>query len=262
MRKAIVMSTGRRTPESLLWPSRGWYSEVLSMQRLSVRIVCTLCVVLSATLAAVEISAVAREVRTTDRNGDGRPDVWRYFDARGQITEVDVDSNFDGKPDIEEYYERGVLVRRESDRNFNGQTDLIEEFDATTHWQTRSVIDVDFDGTADLLVLFRDGRPIFTKHTGQTRSDATSRSAARPGDFSHLIPLIDPFKSEAAVRTGGARSDGEPCIIGLSTCGGLPAPRFTIVDLRSPSAHARTADAGLHAPAVRLSRSPRAPPVV
>src|SRR4029077_2909888 len=114
-------------------------------------------------VAALELWPATRLVRTVDQNGDGRPDVWRHYDNRGQLTEVDVDTNFDGRPDIEEYYERGVLVRRESDRNFNGQADLLEEFDVDTHGHTRSVVDTDYDGTADLLVFFRDNRPVFSK---------------------------------------------------------------------------------------------------
>src|SRR5215467_13299524 len=132
------------------------------MNRSSVRFVALLCAVFCAALAAIEVWP-ARRVRTADQNGDGRPDVWRRYDARGRLTEVDVDSNFDGSPDIAEYYDRGVLVRRETDRNFNGQADLIEEFDAETHSRTRSVVDVDYDGTADLLVLFRNGEAVFAK---------------------------------------------------------------------------------------------------
>jgi hypothetical protein len=131
------------------------------VKHLSARLVAVLCVMSSVTVAAVEIWHAARTVRTADQNGDGRPDIWRHYDNRGQLAEVDVDSNFDGQPDVEEYYEGGVLVRRESDRDFNGQADLIEEFDAETHRQTKSVVDIDYDGTADLLVLFRDGRPVF-----------------------------------------------------------------------------------------------------
>src|SRR6202035_769290 len=100
------------------------------MKSLSSRYLALLCVVACATVATVEVWPAARHLRTEDHNGDGRPDIWRRYDNRGQLTEVDVDSNFDGSPDIEEYYERGILVRRESDRNFNGQADLVEEFDA------------------------------------------------------------------------------------------------------------------------------------
>src|ERR1700757_1203811 len=102
------------------------------------RVVALLCVLGCALTAALSLRPVARGIRTADRNGDGRPDLWRIYDSHGQLAEVDVDSNFDGSPDVHELYERGSLIRRESDRNFNGFTDLIEEFDVETHSQTRS----------------------------------------------------------------------------------------------------------------------------
>jgi hypothetical protein len=132
------------------------------MKNASLRSVALLCVLSCATVAGLELWPAGRGSGTADQNGDGRPDIWRFYDTRGRLAEVDVDSNFDGKPDIEAH-ERGVLVRRESDRNFNGEADLKRRFDVDTHGHTRSVVDTDCDGTADLLVFFRDDRPVFSK---------------------------------------------------------------------------------------------------
>jgi hypothetical protein len=231
------------------------------MQRLSVRLAAVLCMASCAVLGAVEIWPVARSLQTTDQNGDGRPDVWRHFDVRGQVTEVDVDSNFDGKPDIEEYYERGVLVRRESDRNFNGQADLVEEFDAATHGQTRSVIDIDFDGKADLLLLFRDGSPVFSKRTSSKPLEGTAQQIARRDDGARLVPMMDPFQSETAIRTAPTASVDEECV-GLSTSGGLPSARIALLRRLSPSARILAAAVPPGSLALLLPRSPRAPPVV
>src|SRR5882672_4543223 len=98
----------------------------------------SLCAVACSVAAAVSLWLPSGALRTQDKNGDGRPDV-------------------------HEYYQRGALVRRESDRNFNDRVDLVQEFDPATREHTRSVVDVDFDGRADLLVLFRDGQPVFSK---------------------------------------------------------------------------------------------------
>jgi len=231
------------------------------MKRLSARLAAVMCVVSCATLAAVEIWPVARDVRTIDQNGDGRPDVWRRFDPRGQVVEVDVDTNFDGKPDVEEYYQRGVLVRRESDRNFNGQADLVEEFDAETRAQTRSVIDIDYYGTADLLVLFQDGIPVFSKRAGSNPPDALHRTADRQRDTTHLVPLTDPFRSDTAIRTTPAAPDGPECV-GLSGAGGLPSRRITTLQRLSPSLRVVADDVFGHPPAITLLRSPRAPPAL
>ena len=62
-------------------------------------------------------------------------------------------------------------MRRDSDRDFNDRVDLVQEFDPTTHEHVRTVVDVDSDGTADLLVLFQDGRPVFS--TGRIRPPAS-----------------------------------------------------------------------------------------
>jgi len=228
------------------------------MKAPSIRWIALLCVLASATVSAVEVWPSTERVRTQDRNGDVRPDVWRRYDAKGRLTEVTVDSNFDGRPDVEEYYERGALVRRESDRNFNGQADLIEDFDADTHTQTRSVVDIDYDGTADLLVLFRDGRPVFSKRAGPRRpmTPAIERTS-NPG---HLDPLLNPFESDLAMRATRLLPSTEG-YVGLSTSGGLPMPRMTGVASLVATAHVTGRD--VHAqPLVLLSnRSTRAPPL-
>jgi hypothetical protein len=228
------------------------------MKAPSIRWIALLCVLASATVAAVEVWPATERVRTQDRNGDGRPDVWRRYDAKGRLTEVTVDSNFDGRPDVEEYYERGALVRRESDRNFNGQADLIEDFDADTHTQTRSVVDIDYDGTADLLVLFRDGRPVFSKRAGpRGPMTPTIERTSNPG---HLDPLLNPFESDLAMRATRLLPSTEG-YVGLSTSGGLPMPRMTAV--ASLVATALVTGRDVHAqPLVVLSnRSTRAPPL-
>jgi hypothetical protein len=232
------------------------------MKRLSVWCVVVLCVVACATVAAVEVWPAARHVRTEDQNGDGRPDVWRHYDNRWQLIEIDVDSNFDGSPDIEEYYERGVLVRRESDRDFNGQADLIEEFDARTRGRIRSVVDIDYDGVADLLVLFQDGRPVRLERTSSPRrtgiptkpsADLDQRGARR------LARLTNPFDSDTVVRAEHPPSTADVCV-GLSTSGGLPRPRVTLIGSMSQSARLAAHEAHAHALILVPRRSSRAPP--
>src|SRR5258708_23004461 len=174
-------------------------------------------------VAAFEIWSAGRQILTEDHNGDGRADVWRRYDARGRLVEVDVDSNFDGRPDVQEFYDRGALVRRESDRNFNGQADFVEEFDFETHARTRSVIDIDYDGTADLLVLFRDGTPVFSKRTSLRRAEhpPAASPAADHNGIVRLARMTDPFEADTAVRAerraadecSGASPPGGPCPI-------------------------------------------------
>jgi hypothetical protein len=164
-----------------------------------------------------------RHLATEDRDGDGRPDVWRLYDARGRLVEIDIDTNRDGRPDVEEFYHDGVLFRRSSDRNFNGQVDLVEDFDAETHQHVRSVVDVDYDGRADLLVLFRDGRPVFSKQAAPLTNAAVASSTDLDQPADYLAPLTDPFRTDVIVRDAlvGSPSD---LWIGPTTSGALPTP--------------------------------------
>src|SRR5438477_5876587 len=126
-------------------------------------LVLSLCALASGAVALAPLWQAAAYVRAEDRNGDGRPDIWRTYDRLGRVSDVTVDTNFDGRSDVHEYYQRGALVRRESDRDFNDRVDLVQEFDPTTREPVRTVVDVDFDGTADLLVLFQGGQPVFSE---------------------------------------------------------------------------------------------------
>ncbi len=147
-------------------------------------------------------------VESDDTNGDGRPDVWRTYDAHGALKHVAIDSNFDGRPDREEEYVNGALVRRESDRNFDQHVDLIEDFSPTTHERIRSVVDVNYDGVADLLVLFRDGLPIYSERASPGDVRRTASSANRHGGG--LIPLADPFSRIPALRARSAQYGSAP----------------------------------------------------
>lgn len=143
-----------------------------------------------------------------DTNGDGRPDVWQYLDSRGALVRVNRDTNFDGRPDVQEWYEHGRLVRRGSDRNFDDRVDLIDEFDAVSGAHTRAVVDADFDGRADLLVVFADGEPVFSKWAAADGSARVAGSvetlSERDSDDSPL-PLSDPFSTVATLRHAASR---------------------------------------------------------
>jgi hypothetical protein len=240
------------------------------MKNLWARCIGVVCVVACATVAAVTLPPDARRVVTEDRNRDGRPDAWRHYDQLGRLTEVSLDSNFDGRSDIQEFYDaRGAILRRESDRNFNGQVDLVEEFDPATHEHARSVVDVDYDGSADLLVLFRDGQPVFSRLARpapvglrQRGSLAGWRSQiARYDDAESLAPLTDPFQSDTTVRGAVSASDSHG-YVGLSTSiAGLPRPREGSA---SPalSTSTSTAPSVVSRSSIPLSpRSPRGPPL-
>jgi len=179
---------------------------------------------LSAALAGLTVLAGAVRfaptvnVRTQDTNRDGRPDIWRTYARSGQLIRVAVDTNFDNLPDRIETYDAKGLISRESDRNFDKRIDTIEEFDSTAYHETRTVVDVDFDGNADLLVLFRAGKPVDTKWSDA----ATSRGAYDIDRSGQLRPLWDPFRADAAIGVHTPVFPGGAAIAFSSTAG---APR-------------------------------------
>jgi hypothetical protein len=147
-----------------------------------------------------------RSTRTEDLNRDGRPDVWRAYGRDGRIARVAVDTNFDGRSDVEEFYENGILVRRQTDRNFDDQIDLVQDFDPATRQIVRSLTDVNADGVADLLILFQNGTPVFSKWMSTGARDrlpeTLARAAAQPSNEPPAA-LLDPFSGDrvfAAVR--------------------------------------------------------------
>jgi hypothetical protein len=216
-----------------------------------------------ATVTTLQLWLPLQYLATEDRDGDGRPDVWRVYDRLGQLVEVDIDTNSDGRPDVEEYYSHGVLFRRASDRNFNGQIDLVEEFDADTHEPVRSLVDLDYDGTADVLLLFHNGETVFSK-LAQGGKAAPRPRAPRGGDgpvrgrAGDLASLRNPFQTDTTIHTTLAASAADVWV-GLSTSGGLPASRIDAVAIVS-FAQLAISTAPALTPAL-LVRSPRGPPL-
>jgi hypothetical protein len=228
-------------------------------------LVISLCAILCAAGLVISVWPSSLDIRTEDHNRDGRPDVWRVYNSRGQVATVSVDTNFDGRSDVQEYYDGGALVRRESDRDFNDQIDLVQEFDATTRLSVRSVSDVDFDGAADLLVLFESGRPVFSRWTNRP-SPAADESRARPAALparlgnDRLGALEDPFAGDLAVRAVQG-SPGPGDYVGTAQSGGLPRAGE---HLASPFASVpRHVDREITLPAsvAVIPHSPRGPPV-
>jgi len=224
------------------------------------RVVAIICAWLCAAAVGASLWTPHGYVQTEDRNGDGRPDVWRYYDARGQLVRVVRDDNFNTHPDEDEYYVDGALIRREVDRNFDDRVDLVEDFSATTHEPTRSVVDVDFDGTADLLVLLQGGRPVFTKWADSvSQAGARDLESADPDAPGRLVPFRDPFRTDQAFRSYAARrttSEAANTSLGAPTTGAI-TPAFA-VSARPVVCASRSS---ARSPSTRHSRGPPPAPL-
>ena len=59
-----------------------------------------------------------------DLNWDGKVDVARVYDDHEQIIKESLDLDFDGRVDQVNYYEKGVIVRKESDLSSAGKPSL------------------------------------------------------------------------------------------------------------------------------------------
>ena len=59
-----------------------------------------------------------------DINWDGKVDITRTYDEHEQMEREALDLDFDGKIDQINYYEKGVLVRKERDLDYNSKPDL------------------------------------------------------------------------------------------------------------------------------------------
>lgn len=82
----------------------------------------------------IEYVAGKRTLEIEDSNLDGVMDARTYFDDHGLPTRVERDKNQDGKPDVFEYYEGTdpthlVLVKREEDTNGDGVVDITSYYE-------------------------------------------------------------------------------------------------------------------------------------
>jgi hypothetical protein len=77
-----------------------------------------------------------KRVVTVDVNGDGRPDVWKYYaniDGKEVLTCTQNDLNFDGQVDTSKHVgPKGQLLFDESDFDFDGKSDRISIYEGST----------------------------------------------------------------------------------------------------------------------------------
>ena len=95
----------------------------------------------------------ARDV--ADRNGDGNPDLWVYYDGPKRMREV-LDEDHDGRADRVLHYQDGTaLVRIEEDLDGDGQMETTSLYDAGQLVRKRA--DSDGDGQTDSWSFFNGG---------------------------------------------------------------------------------------------------------
>jgi hypothetical protein len=223
-----------------------------------------ICALACATSPILQILPFAFSIRAEDRDGDGRPDIWRLYDDRGALVEVDIDTNRDGAADVKEHYHHGILTRRESDRDFNGQIDLVEDFSDGSRGDVRVLMDVDYDGAADQLVVFHNGRRVLVKEVAGGTAAAgrrVGRSAVvrrgRQGSTT-LVALSNPFRDDTTVA--GTTWSEPDSWVPVSTSRALPADAIQVLAPGRAPSRQITARLSLLRSTI-ASRAPRGPPL-
>ena len=82
-----------------------------------------------------------------DLNWDGKIDVCRKFSAAGLAVREEIDLDYDGRIDEVRVYEDGVIARSERDRNNDGKADVVRRYKGGKLQQKE--IDTNDDGQAD-----------------------------------------------------------------------------------------------------------------
>ncbi len=82
-----------------------------------------------------------------DLNWDGKLDVCRFFDASGVVYKEEFDLDYDGKVDELRMYEEGTIVESRRDRNNDGRFDVVRKY--KNGKLTQKETDTNDDGNVD-----------------------------------------------------------------------------------------------------------------
>lgn len=130
--------------------------------------------------------------RETDANFDGRVDIYRWFDAAGQVSRVEDDYDFDGRIDVVATWQGGVVARDILDTNFDGRTDTWRDYQGGHITELRR--DSNGDGRVDTWERFdaegrmtwsandanQDGEPDAPADAGTPAAPPATASATTP----------------------------------------------------------------------------------
>lgn len=159
--------------------------------------------------------------RITDLDHDGRPDMYEYFDAAGQIRRRESDYDGDGVANLIEYYEAGKLARREIDAASRGRLDTWDFFDPATGKLAKRERDATGSGRVDQWWTYdasgvtvardRDGDGLPDPHatltfdrSGAAVTNTSAASAAPEGDAG--APAAPPAPEAPVTPDAGATS--------------------------------------------------------
>jgi len=177
-------------------------------------------------------------VEALDTNGDGKPDIHRFFDGAGHERCRIVDLNHDGKPDLYEYFDSsGTVRRREYCYDDSGAVNAIETYEGGR--LARREYDIAGQHRIDTWDFFDTSAPVDPKTGRPSHPIRRERDTTGDGQVDQWWTWNGDTLSIAYDRTGNGMPDPESTIVlGGGADAGGPAP--------SP---ASSGDSGAPAPA-------------
>jgi len=98
----------------------------------------------------------AEEIKKEDKNNDGKPDMWIYYDDNKRPVKIESDRNYDGKLDLWISYGKKGQRRTGIDLNFDGRPDMYSYYQYSQ--RVKLEIDFDYDGNLDQINKYMDNK--------------------------------------------------------------------------------------------------------
>ena len=138
----------------------------------------------------------AEETKTEDKNNDGKPDMWMYYDDTNRPTKIESDRNYDGKVDLWIIYgNKGTRVTQ-IDMNFDGRPDMYSYYQYSQ--RIKLELDSDYDGKLDQVNEYRDGRVVKMQKANkdgklETMFDVSGRYSSQQKNTEYYEPDAKPL---------------------------------------------------------------------
>ena len=162
--------------------------------------------------------------RITDLDHDGKPDMFEYYEANGDLRRREADYDTTGVVNAIEFFDKGKLVKRELDTTGQHRIDTWDYFDAATGKRTKRERDSTNDGKVDQ----------WWSWNGEKITIAMDRNGDGKPDPTDTVTLGG--SDQDSVDAGGAPPDAAPAVDAAPP---PPPPQPTTTDLAiSPDAGA------------------------
>jgi len=143
----------------------------------------------------------AEEAKTEDKNNDGRPDMWIYYDNNQRPVKIESDRNYDGKLDLWISYGEKGRRKTEIDMNFDGRPDMYSYYQYGQ--RVKLEMDINYDGKLDQISDYRDGKLIKMQKADkdgklETLFDLTGRYSSQQKNTQYYETYTQPLDNSKA----------------------------------------------------------------